>query len=106
MGDENDGFAGFAEFGNHIEHFRCHLGIEGGCGFVQQEKSWIDRECAGNGHALALTAAELRWLLGGMFGEAEAFQDIHRPIPSGLVIKSVNLGEREHDISKGTQMRE
>lgn len=73
VGDENDGFAGFTEFHNHIENFGGHLGIEGGCGFVEEEKSRIHSERAGYGNTLPLATAELCRLLGRVIGEVKAF---------------------------------
>jgi len=73
VGDENDGFAGFTEFHNHIENFGGHLGIESGCGFVEEEKSRIHSECASYGNTLPLASTELSRLLGRMLGEVEAF---------------------------------
>lgn len=73
VGDKNDGFPGFTELHNHIENFGGHLRIEGGCGFVEEEKRRIHSERASYGNTLPLASAELRRLLGRMLGEVEAF---------------------------------
>lgn len=98
--DENDGFFGFTQLGNHIEDFGRHLWIECGSGFVQKQKSGIHRKGAGNGNALSLTAAELGRLFGRVFGEMEALQDIHRALTGGGHIEPMNPGEWQHDISE------
>ena len=104
MSDKDDGFAGFAKLGNHIEDFGGHLGIEGGSGFVQKQKSGVHREGPGYGDALALTTTQLRRLLGRVLCEMKALQDIHRPVTGSCGIKPMNLGERQHDISKGAEV--
>ena len=98
--DENDGFSGFTKLGNHIEDFGSHLRIECGSGFVQKQKSGIHCKGSGNGDTLSLATAELGGLLGRVFGEMEALQDIHRPLTSGCCIEAMNLGEWQHDISE------
>jgi len=84
--DENDGFSGLTQLGNHIEDFGSHLRIECRGGFVQKEKSGIHRKGPGNGDTLSLSTAELGGLLGRVFGEMEALQDIHRPLTGGCHI--------------------
>lgn len=104
VGDKDDGFAGFTQLGNHIEDFGGHLGIEGGSGFVQKQKSGVHREGPGYSDTLALTTTQLRRLLGRVLCEMKALQDIHRPITGGCGIKPMNLGKRQHDISKGAEV--
>ena len=102
--DENDGFSGFTQLGNHIEDFGSHLRIECGSGFVQKQKSGIDRKGPGNGDTLSLATAELGGLLGRVFDQVEALQDIHRPLTRGCYIEPVNLGEWQHDISERAEV--
>ena len=104
VGDKDDGFAGFAKLGNHIEDFGGHLGIKCRSGFIQKQKSGIHREGAGYSDTLALPTTQLRWLLGRVLCEVKALQHIHRPITGGCGIKPMNPGKRQHDISKGAEV--
>jgi Mg2+ and Co2+ transporter CorA len=56
MCDAQHGDALAGELDHHIEHFLDHLRIERGSGLIEQHDLGRQAQCAGNGHALLLTA--------------------------------------------------
>ena len=78
VGDEDDWFFGAAQFGDDIQNLGGHLGIERRGRLIEEQKSGIDRKSAGDGNALALAAAELGGLLGGVVEQLEASEELVR----------------------------
>ena len=59
------GHAVGGQVAHHLEHFAGQLGVERGGGFVKQHDLGLAGQGARNGHALLLTARELRWVVTG-----------------------------------------
>ena len=78
VGDKDDWFFGAAQFCDDIQNLGGHLGIEGRGRLIEEQKSGIDRKSAGDGNALALAAAELGGLLGGVVEQLEASEELVR----------------------------
>ena len=74
VGDENKSAAFGFEVGDDFQHFGGHFGVEGGSGFVEEEKLRTDGHGAGDGHALALSAGELGRTLGGVAVEMQPLE--------------------------------
>ena len=59
MGDEHDGASEFVEFTEQLQNFGAIGRVEVAGGLVGEDEGGIVDLCAGDGHALALPAAEL-----------------------------------------------
>src|SRR5262245_58708207 len=49
------------DFLQHVEDLSLHRNIEGACGFVAEDHSWLQRESSGDGDALSLSSRKLAW---------------------------------------------
>src|SRR5207247_2470234 len=58
VGDENEVSALLSQLFDHVEDLGGHFRIEGGSGFVEENDARFDRNCTGDGDALALAAGE------------------------------------------------
>ncbi len=90
----------------HLElHVLPQLGVQGGQRFIQQKEPRLDRERAGDGHALALAAGELRDVAGGVAGQAHELQKLIDPTPAGGGVRLADP-QAEGDVVADRQMRE
>ena len=77
VGDDSHGHALLGEIFDNAEHFAHHGGVEGGGGFVEKDDFGVHGEATGYGHALLLSAGELRGHGVGLAGEADHFEEFH-----------------------------
>src|SRR4030095_1328733 len=65
-----------AEFCNHVEDFGGHLRVKGGCRFIEEQPSGLNRESSRNGDALLLSTGKLGRALVGVSLELETPEQI------------------------------
>jgi hypothetical protein len=66
------------EGGHDGQHFVDHLWIERAGGLVEQHHLRVHRERASDRHSLLLSARQLRGILVGLIGDADALEERHR----------------------------
>ena len=77
MADHHHGHARFAQLAHDLQHAAHQLGVEGTGGLIKQQNFWLERQRAGNAHALLLTARELAGKGIGLVGQAHPGQSFH-----------------------------
>lgn len=106
VGGEDEVAAFGTEFGDEVEHFGGHFGVEGGGGFVEEEEPGFDGDGAGDGDALFLATGELGGSFIGVRGEVEAAEPM---VGGGAGVggwEGVDSEEGEFDVLSGGEVGE
>ncbi len=104
MGDEHDGLAEHRlKPGEFILHLAPDQRIEGGEGFIQEPDLRLNRQAAGDAHALLLAPGELAREMELAALEAHQFDDLARPALPGCPVDALDR-EGERHIVEHRQM--
>ena len=79
MGDDDHGHAVPGKILHDLEDLSDHLGIQGGCRFVEEHDVRIHDQGAGNSHPLLLSAGEGPWHMGHELVHPDLFQGGNGP---------------------------
>ncbi len=95
-----------AEAADDIEHFAAELRVQSRGHFVEQHHLRPHRQCAGNRHALLLTARELRREVFELVFQADHGQQFFGAFAGFGLAQAEHLDRRFHDVLQGVHMGE
>ncbi len=94
VGYHDNGVAPGIQGLEQLHNFVAGAGVEGAGGFVGQNDAGVVNQGAGNGHALALAAAQLVGLVQGAVGEPDAAQGLAGQfVPLAFAVAGIDKGE-------------